>query len=255
MRAALSVFWRSLQYWSDEIPLLVQLNAVWLLAVLLVIPGPPTTAAILAVTHRMAHGELVNWRTAKDAFRRYFWKSWQWAAINLAFFGLLLFNHLYYSAHVTGTVLIIVRAVWIMMALVWGALQLYWFPLILEMPGHPIVPALRNAGRLALLNLGFTITLLILVLLFTVISIVFTVMAMLMWVSVLALVVNHATLDRLAAYREMHALLGKEMMGGTLLEGMDHPAVQSVVVPRPPRRRPRRARQRSTHKKKKSTQR
>lgn len=247
MRAALSVFWRSFQYWGDEIALLVPLNAAWLLAVLLIIPGPPATAALLVVANRMAHGELVSWRIARDAFRRYFWKSWAWAAINLAFIGLLVFNHLYYSAHTTGAVLIMARTAWALMMLVWSGLQLYWFPLILEMPGHPIIPALRNAGRLALLNLGFTITLLILVLLFTAVSIALTVMAILMWTSVLALVANHATLDRLAAYREMRTL-GEEVMEKASLEGIDYPATQSVIAPRPPRRRPRRARQRQARK-------
>ncbi|MCS7221160.1 MAG: DUF624 domain-containing protein [Anaerolineae bacterium] len=248
MRAALSVFWRSLQYWGDEIALLVPLNAAWLLAVLLIIPGPPATAALLTVTNRMAHGELVSWRIARDAFRRYFWKSWAWAAINLAFVGLLVFNHLYYSAHTSGTVLVLVRAMWAVMALVWSALQFYWFPLILEMPGHPIILALRNAGRLALLNPGFTVTLLIVVLLFTAISVALTVMMMLMWTSVLALVANHATLDRLAAYREMRALLGEEAMERASLEGIDRPAASPVITPRPPKRRPRRARQRQRHK-------
>ncbi len=248
MRAALSVFWRSLQYWSDEIALLVQLNAAWLLAMLLIIPGPPATAAMLVVANRMAHGELVSWGVARDAFRRYFWKSWAWAAINLAFVGVLIFNHLYYSANVTGLLLTAARVVWAVMALIWIGLQLYWFPLLLEMPGQPLILALRNAGRLASLNPAFTATLVILVLLFTAISIVFTVMAMLMWTSVLALVANHATLDRLAAYREMRALVGEEAMERASLEGIDRPATSPVIVPRPPRRRPRRTRQRQRHK-------
>jgi uncharacterized membrane protein YesL len=252
MRAALSVFWRSLQYWSDEIALLVQMNAAWLLANLLVIPGPPATVAMLVVANRMAHGELVNWRIARVAFRRYFWKAWAWAAINLAFVGVLVFNYNFYSQTATGVLWDAARVAWVLIVFVWIALQLYWWPLMLEMSGQPLIPALQNAAKLALLNPIFTVVLLILVLLFTALSVAIPVMAVVMLTSVLALIANHATLDRLTAYREMRARLATEAegeeAGKAVLEGMDRPA-RPVVVPRPPRRRSRRARQGKERKK------
>ncbi|HEY65778.1 MAG TPA: DUF624 domain-containing protein [Caldilineae bacterium] len=254
MRAALSVFWRSLQYWSDDVLLLIQMNGVWMLAMLLVIPGPPATAALLTVAHRMAHGGLADWQIARRAFQRYFWKSWAWALVNIAFAGLLAFNYTYYAQHTSGLLWTLVRVAWAAFALSWAAVQIYWWPLIMEMPGEPLIPALRNAARLALLNPLFTATLLIIVILFVAAAVALVIPAILMMSGVLALVANHATLDRLAAYREMQAIWDEEEPGrGALLEGLDRPRGRRVVTPRPPKpgsRRARRARRKSARRRK-----
>ncbi len=257
MRAALRVFWRSLQYWSDEALLLVQMNAAWLLAVLLVIPGPPATAALLEVTNRMAHGERAGWRTARRAFRRYFWKSWGWAIITLAFVGILTFNYTYYSRTTTGVILTLARIAWVIFALTGIAVQFYWWPLVIEMRGHPLIPALRNAARLAMLNSLFTITLLVVVLAFVAASAALVAPALLMLSGLLTLVVNHATLDRLAAYREMLTYLEEEETPEVILEGISPQDDRPVVTPRPPKPRSRRAQRRRARKsaRKKPTQR
>lgn len=249
MRSALSVFWRSLQYWSDEIALLVQMNAAWVLAMLLIIPGPPATAALLVVANRMAHGELVSWRVARDAFRRYFWKAWGWAALNAAFIGLLIYNYLFYRNQASGTLWIVVQVAWAAVALAWAALQLYWWPLLLEMPDHPLIGSLRNAAKLALLNPLFTGMLTLVSLLFVAIGIGLALPATLMLTSVLALVANHATLDRLAAYRELRAQLEEPLPASATLEGIDRPAPASTARVRPPRPRSRSGRRRSTRRK------
>ncbi len=248
MRAALSVFWRSLQYWSDEAFLLMQMNAAWLLSMVLVIPGPPATAAIFAVTNRIAHGELVSWRIAQDAFRRYFWKAWGWMLVNLAFVALLYYNYMFYAQQTSGVVWTMVRVAWVIFALSWGAVQIYWWPLMLEMPRAPLILALRNAVRLMTLNPFFTAIVLLLSLLITAISLILVPLVIIAWVSLLALIANHATLDRLAAYREMQAHLSEEEAEEMALIGMAKPSTRPIVEPRPPRPRSRRARRRQKRK-------
>ena len=244
MRAALSTFWRALQYWGDEMFLLMPMNVAWWVAMLLVIPGPPMTAAILAVTHRMAHGELVSWRVAWEAFRRHFWRAWGWMAINLAFVALLYFNYTFYAQRLSGALWTVAWIGWLVLIAAWAALQLYWWPLMLEMPGASLVLALRNAIRLIVLNPLFTLVALVLSLTLAVVSVVFFPLALFISVGLLASIANHMTLDRLAAYREMRMRLGEEETEGPLLIGLGRPTGEPVVRPRPPRARRARRRQR-----------
>jgi uncharacterized membrane protein YesL len=249
MRAALSVFWRSLQYWGDEIVLLMQMNAAWVVANLLIIPGPPATAAMMVVTNRIAHGELVSWRVAREAFRRYFWKAWGWGAINLVVVGMLVYNLSFYQKQVSGVTWTVVQVAWAAVLLIWGTVQFYWFPLLLEMPGNPLIPSLQNAAKMILLNPLFTLVLVVLTLLLVALGVGLVVPATLMLTSILALIANHATLDRLAVYREWRAGLEEPEPAESALAGIDRPARPPAVTARPPRRSPRRARRRSEGKK------
>lgn len=245
MRAAFGVFWKALQYWADEAILLVQLNALWFLAQLLIVPGPPATAALMTITNRMAHGELVYWRDAWRAFRRHFWKAWRWGVLNLIFIGVLAYNYIYYTGNMSGILLQAAAVTWALMIATWVAVQLYWWPLILETPGMPVWLSLRNAVRMASAHLLFTAVLVFLALLLTALSVLTVAPALMMTASILALMANHATLDRLAIYRQLrvraHADGAEDIDELLALEGIEEKE-RPVVVPRAPKPRARRAR-------------
>ena len=90
MKAALSIVGGAFKdVWGDIWTMLV-CNLLWLLANLLVIPGPPATLALVHYTNRLAHGEVADFSDFWEAFRGYWGPAWRWGAVNLGVVAFLL---------------------------------------------------------------------------------------------------------------------------------------------------------------------
>ena len=73
MSDAWQVFRKTLSDLWDEMYLLVMVNVLWVALNVLLVTGPPATAGLFVLTHRLACGEAAGLRDFFESFRRYFW--------------------------------------------------------------------------------------------------------------------------------------------------------------------------------------
>jgi uncharacterized membrane protein YesL len=150
-------------YWEEGFNLLV-INVIWSGAQVLIVTGPPATAALFAVTNRVAHGGFARLSEFRDAFKEFFGASWKWGALNLAAIVVFGFAAIFYGSGVFdayGAMLSLLM--WWLLG-TWLFLQMFAFPMWLEQTDRRIGLALRNAAvmtahhvRLTLLALVLTV--------------------------------------------------------------------------------------------------
>jgi uncharacterized membrane protein YesL len=201
MADACRVFRKTLNDLWDEMYLLVMVNVLWVALNVLLVTGPPATAGLFVLTHRLACGESVGLRDFFEGFRRYFWRSWLWAIVaGVGFFILggdvLLAGTLSSASHV-----IFIQGFFLMLLFLWAFVLLYAFPLVLEQEQPSLRLALRNALVMFATNQSFSITLFGLALLVALLSSLLVAPWGIITIVFLALLGNHAVLDRLEAYR------------------------------------------------------
>ncbi len=154
MPGPLRSFPRAIGLWWRELLFLLVLNLVWLLAQLTVIFGPPMTAALVAVAAGVADGELVGPGDVWRALRENFGRAWAWGAAQLAVYGVLGFN-LWYYGPAPGMLALTLRYAWTLLALVWFAINLYYWPLNLAQADRCFTTTLGNSAKMALANPEF----------------------------------------------------------------------------------------------------
>jgi hypothetical protein len=127
----------------DAIPLITT-NLLWFALTLPLITAPPAAAGLYYVTNRLAHRRSANWRAFFEGFRSAFWLGWRWALMNLLALTVLTGSYWLYGR---------IGAEWsdwlqgllLSLAALWGLLQTYTFPLLLEQEDHRMLTALRNS--------------------------------------------------------------------------------------------------------------
>lgn len=145
MEQPLSVIGRALRsYWEEGFNLLV-INLIWFVAQLLVITGPPATAALFVVTNRVAHGSLARLTEFRDAFKQFFGVAWKWGFLNLAVIVVLGYAALFYGSGVIESVGVLLSLLMWFLLGSWLFLQLFAFPMWLEQTDRRIGLALRNS--------------------------------------------------------------------------------------------------------------
>jgi uncharacterized membrane protein YesL len=135
--------------WDEYMSVLV-ISAGWLLAQVLIIPGPPATATLFAMA-RATHDGLY-WGTAEAwaAFRELFWPAWRWGLPNLLVVGLGLYNISVFW-NVPG-VWAGLRWLWVGGVLVWLGLNLFYWPFYLASADRSWRNTYANCGRFWLLH-------------------------------------------------------------------------------------------------------
>ncbi|MCA0453719.1 MAG: YesL family protein [Chloroflexi bacterium] len=141
------------------IPMII-LNVLWFIVSLPLVTAFPATGGLFYATNRLAHGKSANWRTFFEGFRIHFWRSWAVGLVNLFLALVFAVNFIFYSWNNEQWVLF-ARGVVIVVALVWLALQVYLFPLLMEQEEPRLRLALRNSSvimlKRPLLTLGATL--------------------------------------------------------------------------------------------------
>ncbi len=181
------VIWRAFGVWWDQWFILTILNIAWLVAQLLVVTGPPATAVLFAMTHRTLDGDFWDHHEVGQAFREMFWPAWRWGALNLLVIGVAAFNLLAYADD--AGVWNVLRMVWLVALVLWGSLNLFYWPFWLEQDDKSLWNTYANCGRFLLLNIWQTPLLLLVCALLTVISVVTTLpftLALMVWLGLLA---------------------------------------------------------------------
>jgi hypothetical protein len=195
------VFRKTLSDLWDEMYVLVVVNVLWVALNVLVVTGPPATAGLFVLTHRLACGKAVGLRDFFEGLRRYFWRSWLWAAVAGAGFFILGGDVVLIGSLSSTNYVIAIQGFFLMLLFLWAFVLLYAFPVILEQEQPSLRLALRNALVLFATNQAFSATLFGLALLVALLSTLLVAPWGIITVVFLALLGNHAVLDRLAAWR------------------------------------------------------
>ena len=135
---------------------LVLINLLWVLLSLTVIGFPPATAALFTVAGDMAYRRSTGWRTFLRAARAQFWTGWRWAIFNGVAIGIAALNIWFYSG-IASQWAGLLGFVWIALLMIWIAVELYSFPLLLEQERPSVRLAARNALALTVRYPAFTL--------------------------------------------------------------------------------------------------
>ena len=160
MELAGRLIWEWLVEAYDSFWNLVVFNVLWALLTVLIIPAVPAAAGLYYATNELAHQHPVNWRTFFEGIRAHFWLGWRWGLMNLAVLIVLAVNFRFYGRLPAGW------AGWAQgfvlgLAGLWGLLQIYSFPLLLEQTDRRLLIALRNSVVLLVRRPGLTLGLIL----------------------------------------------------------------------------------------------
>jgi uncharacterized membrane protein YesL len=207
MRHVFRVVWEALKDFWDELFMLVLMNIVTVLLVIPVVTFPPALAGLWNAANLVAKGRAIHWSDYFEGFRRYFWKAWGLALLNILVAAMIFANVRFYAPgtapfDINPNLSLWIRALFVGTALLWLFIQMYPMALLLEQEDQRLRVALRNAAVLLIANPGFTIVLLLLLLVVAAISTVLPVLWFLITLALFAVVCNKAVLHLLELFRE-----------------------------------------------------
>ena len=195
MRDALTLLLRALKLWWGEFYLLTLLNFIWLALQIPILTGPPATAAMYVVARRLAAGQGASVRDAARALRHMLVPAWKWGALNLLIVGATVFNFWAYGSAV-GLGWDLSRLAWALIATLWFAVNLFYWPFWLSQKDQRVRVTLRNALVLYMKSPGLGLTLLVVCALLIAVGIVFTLplaVGLMAWLALIGvLAVDHA---------------------------------------------------------------
>jgi len=141
-------------------------NLFWLALLIPVITIPLAFAGLYTCAHGLAHGESLEWQSFFTGIKKYFGASLRWSGANLLVFFVLTFYIWFFSFRGNNPT-DVWRNVFIVLALLWSALNMYTFPFMLVQQKPSYLNALRNSAILFLKwpgqALGFTLFILLVI--------------------------------------------------------------------------------------------
>ncbi|MCP4539078.1 MAG: YesL family protein [Chloroflexi bacterium] len=206
MKNVFNVFWAAVQDWWYDLFLLMGMNIVTVLLILPVVTFPPALAGLWNVGNLLAHGKAAKWADYFEGFRRYFWKAWGLALLNILASVILYVNIRFYAPdivpfEISDTWSALIRGFFVATGLLWFIFQIYPMAALLEQEDQRLRVAFRNSAVIFATNPSFTFVLALLLLLVVAASTFFVIP----WVVTLALVAvvcNKAALHLLKPDRE-----------------------------------------------------
>lgn len=205
MAAAFEVLRRSLSDLWDNIFLAAFCSLTWLLAVLLIVPGPPATVALFDVAAQIARRDhFVGFSDYLRAIGRSFGVGWRWGALCLGVALVLLVDIRTLPEVLPLSVAAPVQAGFYSVLALWIVLSWLALAFLSQQVQPDVWQALRNAGLLALRHPLFTL-------------VVAGVTALALGASLLLLIANLLFGPMLAALVGVHAVrdrIGRERAQG-----------------------------------------
>ncbi len=190
---AIGLWWRELIVWTI-------FNLVWFVLQILIVTGPPATAAMFVIAQRVAAGEYVDFGDGVRALREMFFPAWKWGAITLLLLVVIGGNLLFYQS-ASGLQWDVLRIVWITIGLVWYTLSLFYWPFWLAQADRRVSVTLRNAALFIAHRPGVALVLVVSSLIVALASVLVTlplVVALMSWIALLGTVAVNDELHRSA---------------------------------------------------------
>jgi hypothetical protein len=132
-------------------------NLVWMLCVILIIPGPPATLALFAYGNRLAHGETADLSDFLKSIRRYWKVGWRWGFLNLALILILVGDVALLGSGNPSPSMRFFQGCYITFLCLWLFIQLYVIPFLVEQDSPGIRMAVTNAAAMLGKNIGFSL--------------------------------------------------------------------------------------------------
>lgn len=177
-------------------------SLLWLLFSLLIVTAPPATLALFYVGHRIAHGEPTDPGDFLRGLGRYFGLGWRWGLLHGSLLFFLVGDVILTGQLSQSSVARLAQGFYLAVLGVWLLLQLYLLPFLFEQETPSVRLALRNGAMMLGSNVLFSVTLGVLLLLVLAAGTVFFFVTSAAGGVFLALVGNHAVLNRLAAHHQ-----------------------------------------------------
>lgn len=201
MKAVLLILRDAFQdVWADLWTMLV-CNLFWLVANVLIVPGPPATLALVYWGNRIAHGEVVDLSDFWRAFGRYWGPAWRWGGINLGVITFLIVDIALTGRIVQGLGEPYLQGLYIALLAGWLAVQLFALPFLFEQKTMSVRQALHNGVVMIGKNLGFSIILILYLGLILIVSTIASMLSLMLGAVFIACVSNRAVLNRLESFK------------------------------------------------------
>lgn len=205
MREAWKVVRAAWRQTGEDIFTTLVVNLLWLVLCALVVTAPAATVALFYVTNRLAHEEPTDVGDFFLALRRYFGVGMRWGLINLMVLFFLGGDVVLTRRLVQGDWQPWVQGFYAAALLVWLLVQLYALPFLFEQEHPSVRLALRNGMVMLGRNIGFSLALMLLLGVVLVGTTLFFLIIAAAGGILIALIANHAVLNRLAAAKTPRA--------------------------------------------------
>ncbi|MGC8837743.1 MAG: hypothetical protein ACP5UM_04930 [Anaerolineae bacterium] len=226
MKQAFALFWESLKVFWEELFTLVPANllwfavalgplilalgltwafppqVVWLGAVVSLVTAPPATAGLHLLANEMAHGRSVSLSLFWRGFREFFGPALGVGLFNFFLLVVVASNYLFYGGF-SGRWVPWVQGAWVAAGLLWMAMQLYLYPLLMEQTSRSLLLPFRNALFLALATPLVTGTALVLTALTLALSAALALPLLAGGVSLVTLYANKVVLAKLVDFKKV----------------------------------------------------
>lgn len=182
--------------WLDLWTVLV-CNIVWLISVLLVIPGPPVTLALFYYANQTVHEETVNVSDFFKAITRFWWTGWRWGILNLIVLAVLVGDVFLTSYQGQTQAAMFLSGLYYTVVAFWLLLQIFTLPFILEQEKPSVLQALRNGVMLIGKNPLFSLSFLFLLLFTLALGVIAFMLSVALGGALVAFAGNRAVLNQL----------------------------------------------------------
>ena len=202
MRDALSVVRTAIiDLWNNAF-LVIFCSLVWLFLTLLIIPGPPATIALFAISASIVDQErLLEFSDYLRAIWRNFGRGWRWAAINIPVLLIIAVDIRAVPRMVSPNAALTIQLAFYLALAIWIVVNWYALSFLFQQEKPAVLQALRNGGVLLLQHPWFSLALALVTAALLALSLIMVIVNMLFGPMLVALIGSHAVVDRLNVYR------------------------------------------------------
>ncbi len=196
----LKVLRLSVQHLNHRGYIFVWANILCLLGMLPLVTAPIAWASLTYLTYLSATRREVSLENFWEGARHYWRHGLIITALNIVIVGINLSNLWVYAGDPSALAGFL-RPLWLITLLIWFTLQLYLWPILHHMKKPTLTKAFRNAGIMLLNNLFFTLGIWGVLIVLWSLSTILAAMWLLLTLSVMAIFLTFAVLDRLGVQR------------------------------------------------------
>ena len=135
--------------WDEWISVIL-ISAMWLMAQVLIVTGPPATATLFSSARNTYDGRYWNIGNVWSDFKGLFIPAWKWGLLNIPVIGISLYN-LSVFWNVPGA-WVWLRFFWLMGLLVWLGVNMFYWPFWLAAEDKSLKNTYANCARFWLLH-------------------------------------------------------------------------------------------------------